>query len=180
MSQRANRRGASRAGDPTDAENDESAEPTDTVQGLDGPTGAESTAKRGAEEHSERYDDGRGGCHTWRLTHWAASRDECFDETTVLDVEPNTDPTPIPDPIVETGEDLCFFDARDDLDPHELSYFDPSNNFEDIGCVEHAFYPSIDYNKVIDTTNVDSYLMQLDYAELRGEKEKMRGGEREV
>jgi hypothetical protein len=39
------------------------------------------------------------------------STNECFNETTTSDVEPNMDPTPILDPIVETGEDLCFLDA---------------------------------------------------------------------
>jgi hypothetical protein len=79
-------------------------------------------------------------------------------------------------PGEDSDETVPMFDLLDDptdaeSDKPAMSHFDPSDSFEDIGSVENSFYPSIGYSKVTDTAAVDSYLMQLDDAELRGEKE---------
>jgi hypothetical protein len=57
------------------------------------------------------------------------------------------------DQPVSDDDDTAFYDACDDM-------------------ATKAFHLSIDYDKIIDSETVDSFLGQLDYAELRGDHEE--------
>jgi hypothetical protein len=82
-------------------------------------------------------------------------------------------PTSFPTPKPPTpGECMYFFDARDDLDLHSPRYYDPSDNIANVGTDFKAFHLSIDYDKVLDSGEVDHFLSQLDFTELRGDKEE--------
>jgi hypothetical protein len=84
-----------------------------------------------------------------------------------ITTRPGADPTPTPlDPDIP----LHFFDARDELDLHGPCSFDHSNPSTDIPLDSHVFHLSIDYEKVIASSDVNSFLEQLDFAELRGGK----------
>ena len=82
---------------------------------------------------------------------------------------PTTNPTPIPPPC--TDDDPIFHDAQDHLLPNDGHFFDPADSTEHFGFIGRAFHLSLDPSTVIDSVDVDRFLMQLDHTELRGDHE---------
>jgi hypothetical protein len=50
-------------------------------------------------------------------------------------------------------------------------FFDPSDSTEHFGFIGRAFHLSLEPSTVIDSVDVDRFLMQLDHAELQGDHE---------
>jgi hypothetical protein len=94
------------------------------------------------------------------------TNDEFFDAQEYSDLAIGQSPSDT------TGGEPYFYDASTNSDEHGLYYFDPSDATLEANFIGHAFHLSIDYDKVIDSVEVDKYLMQLDDAELRGEHEE--------
>jgi hypothetical protein len=80
------------------------------------------------------------------------------------DVTPAGNPAP---------EESNFHDTTGDLNQgDELHFFDPSDETESYNFPGKAFHLSINDDKVIDSTTIDSFLSQLDHAKLRGDHEE--------
>jgi hypothetical protein len=79
--------------------------------------------------------------------------------------------TPSFKPIV-SSDDPIFRDAQEDLLPGALHFFEPSDNMDCSGFLEHAFHLSIDFDQVIDSTSFDRFLHEIDHAKLRGGHEE--------
>jgi hypothetical protein len=81
---------------------------------------------------------------------------------------PTMDPTPAP---MNLDTPLHFFDAMDDLDLYGPCSFDHSKPSLESHHDSQVFHLSIDYDKMLTSSTVDSFLSQLNYAELRGDNE---------
>jgi hypothetical protein len=79
----------------------------------------------------------------------------------------------LPDPaLADPADDLEFHDAQSAFFPPDGHYFDPSDSLHDLGFIGRAFHLTLDATSVIDSFDVDHFLMTLDHAELRGEHEE--------
>jgi hypothetical protein len=68
-------------------------------------------------------------------------------------------------------EDPIFHDAKADLLLDDGHLFDPLDSNETCGFISWAFHLSLHQDAIIDSMDVDRFLMDLDHAELRGEQE---------
>jgi hypothetical protein len=85
------------------------------------------------------------------------------------DVQPTEDPDP--EPRDDDPNHYTFHDAQAELLPDDGHFFDPSDGTTDFGFIGRAFHLSLDPTRMIDSMDVDHFLMTLDHMELRGDKE---------
>jgi hypothetical protein len=102
--------------------------------------------------------------------------EDFFDSTSIEESIP--DPSPSAAPTDEPWADPHFFDACDDLDPHGDPYFfDACDSLDPQGFTYVDFVS--DTMEDLGVIDVDAYLEQLDYAELRGGNGKFHAVEAE-
>lgn len=94
----------------------------------------------------------------------------CIIQTT----EPGEEPTfhnALDDFECHTAPNLELFqDALEDLIPGNLHFFDPSNAMSIPDLVaDHDFHLSIHFVQVLDSSSVNCFLSEINFAELRGD-----------